>query len=96
MAYPSVSFTAFDIYRSDSFILEGKIKDATTKTGIGNVHVFTVAGEEEAFSGRKGTFKLKTWKTFPVTLFIDHPDYAVTKVIIQDTINNQEILLQHK
>ncbi len=96
MTFPSLAFTAFDFYMSESFIVEGKVKDAVSDKAIGNVHVYTVAGEEETFCGREGSFRLKTWKGLPVTVIIEHPDYCSKKIIVEDTVSKWVVQLQHK
>ncbi len=66
MSFPSLAFTAFDFYMTESFFVEGNVKDVVSGKAVSNVHVYTTKGEEETFCGKSGCFKLKTWKSLPV------------------------------
>jgi len=95
MAFPSF-FTSQDFYYASGFLVEGKAVDAYTRNPVSNIHVYTVAGEEEAFTHKDGSFRMKTWRTFPLTIVAEHPDYYPKKIVVADSLTKPEIILLHR
>ena len=44
-----------------AFVVKGIVKDKATGEPVPSVHVFTVKGEEEAVTNKKGEFSFETW-----------------------------------
>jgi len=95
MAFPSF-FTSQDFYYASGFLVEGKVTDTSFRTPVRNVHVYVVPGEEEVFTNKDGGFRLKTWRTYPLTVVVEHPDYYPKKVVVQDSLSKPEIFLQRR
>ena len=53
----------------------GNIQDSRSGKPIAGAHVYVTKGEEENFSSAKGEFAVKTWKSLPVTVVVEHNDY---------------------
>ncbi len=62
-------------------VISGTVTDAQSNQAIAGVHIFSIAGEEEAFTDRSGKFKIQSWKKFPLTIHAEHKDYQ--KQIVQ-------------
>jgi len=70
-------------------IIKGRVFNKATRQPVYNAYVHTLAGEEETFTQKDGSFILKTWQALPVECTIEHKDFAATKVAVnkqKDTI----------
>lgn len=45
----------------NAFVVKGVVKDKATGLPVPRIHVFTVKGEEEAITNKKGEFQFETW-----------------------------------
>jgi len=76
--------------------ISGSIVQTATNQHVENAYLYVVQGEEEALSGKDGSFTIATWKNLPVILVAEHAGFKQTKVIIKDASQKQVIKLEPK
>ena len=102
LSYASLAAIAVIILSSTSasknqpVVISGSIMQTASNQHIENAYLYVVQGEEEALSGKDGSFSISTWKSLPVTLYAEHPGYKRTKVIIQDASKKLLLKLEPK
>ncbi|MGC4100359.1 carboxypeptidase-like regulatory domain-containing protein [Ferruginibacter sp.] len=64
--------------------LQGVIQDAATGLPVSNVYIYSVKGEEEAVTDKKGAFKIISWQSLPVSLTLSHKEYEEKKLQVSD------------
>jgi hypothetical protein len=74
----------------------GVVKDEATGSPVSKAHVYSVKGEDEAFSNEKGEFVLSTWQKLPVTFTVEHPSYKIQTAIVSDAQKQTVIYLKTK
>jgi hypothetical protein len=73
-------------------ILEGIVLDKKTGRPLPGAHVYVVPGEE-AFTGADGEFMLKSWQPVPLTIIVEHTDYAAITVKITALSQKQVVYM---
>lgn len=66
-------------YKEVSRVIPSTIEGVVVEEGSGlpveKAHIYIVKGEEEAITGSKGSFRILTWKKFPVNVVSEHAQY---------------------
>lgn len=89
-----LSFT--DMVHVVPSVLKGTVVSGLNKKPVVRAYVTAVSGEEEALTDAEGNFTLRTWQSLPVTITIQHSDYATSKLVIADTSHAQLIQLTER
>lgn len=61
--------------------LQGLVTNKQTGKPLADVYLYTVKGEEEAITNKKGEFGFVTWKKLPVTIHIHNNEEDVRVVV---------------
>lgn len=77
-------------------IIQGKIVVQETNKPLTNAHVQILYEQEEATTDIDGTFFLKSWQAFPLTLVVEHGNFKTEFVHIQKPLGSYTILLKLK
>lgn len=65
----------------NTFLVKGVVKDKATGLPVPRVHVFTVKGEEEAITNKRGEFQFETWsQSAELTTEVGGYQRSVTKL----------------
>lgn len=65
------------------YMLHGTISNKETGKPLPDIYLYTVKGEEEAITNKKGEFKFISWQKLPLTLFI-HRENNNLRVLISN------------
>jgi hypothetical protein len=76
-----------------AFVVKGIVKDKATGLPVPRVHVFTIKGEEEAVTDKKGEFQFETWRQ-AAELATEKEGYQRSVVKLNFPAPKQTILLQ--
>lgn len=93
-----IIFIVFTSYTPSytTLVINGKIIHTESRKAIDNAYIYVIAGEEETLSTKEGAFKLKTWQKFPLTVVVEHTEYASRKIILQNPTAELVISLDKK
>jgi hypothetical protein len=80
MLFPLLSKQSSEV-KTFEYNLQGIVTSKENGKALGDVYLYTVKGEEEAITNKKGEFKLVTWKKLPVTIHIHKEDEEVRVVV---------------
>jgi hypothetical protein len=96
VAIATIILSSTSVSSKQPVVIRGSILRASSAQHIENVYLYVVQGEEEALSGKDGSFTLSTWKSLPVTLYAEHPGYKRTKVVVHDASKKYLLKLEPK
>ena len=63
---------------------------------LSNIYLYATEGTEEAMTNNQGTFKLTTWKSFPVTITVQDVRYHRQQVRINSADEKPVITLRRR
>jgi len=75
-------------------IIQGTVVSQQTNEPLPNVHVNILYNDAETTSSNNGSFTLRLWQTFPVTLVIAHQQFHTKFVKVQSASKDFTISLQ--
>ena len=76
--------------------LYGIVVDANTGLPVNSVYVYTISGEEEVLTNKKGEFKFVSWQPLPLSLTVVHKEFEKTQLKITDASKTILIKLKKK
>jgi hypothetical protein len=69
--------------KTAEYMLQGIVLNKETGKPLADIYLYTVKGEEEAFTNKKGEFRFVTWKKLPIILYI-HKENENIRVLISN------------
>lgn len=77
-------------------IIEGKFVSQQTNLPLSNVHVNILYDDEGVTSTSNGSFVLRLWQAFPVTLVVEHKAFKTQLIKVQSASKDFIISLHPK
>jgi hypothetical protein len=82
MLFPLVLKQSSEV-KTFEYNLQGIVTSKESGKALGDVYLYTVKGEEEAITNKKGEFRFVTWKKLPVTIHI-HKEHEEVRVVVSN------------